>query len=163
MASPVALWKNYTASDLRGLARRTWHTGQARRPLALPVIVDGRRRGDAAQVGDVRLQTIRDWVLQFKAKAPARLQTNLPPGRPPRLDAEHRAALARGIGDGPMSAVDGVVRWRLADLAQWLFEEFRVAIGETALGGVDWSSRGATSSPHEERTMPSTTNATGTP
>ncbi len=33
-----------------------------------------------------------------------------------------------------MPAVDGVVRWRLADLAQRLFEEFRVTIGETALG-----------------------------
>jgi transposase len=77
------------------------------------VILDGGSRGDASQVGDVGLQTIRDWVLQFNAEGPAGLQTNLPPGRPPRLDAEHRP-LARWVEDGPLPAVDGVVRWRLA-------------------------------------------------
>ncbi|HWX14007.1 MAG TPA: hypothetical protein VNY06_03950 [Methylocella sp.] len=30
--------------------------------------------------------------------------------------------------DGPIPAVHGVVRWRLIDLAQWAFEEFRVSI-----------------------------------
>ena len=34
---------------------------------------------------------------------------------------------------GPIPALHGVVRWRLIDLAQWLFEEFRVSISKPTL------------------------------
>jgi len=61
MAAPIALRRDYTASELRGLARRTRDAGQARRLLALAMILDGGSRSDAARVGEVGLQTIRDW------------------------------------------------------------------------------------------------------
>jgi len=32
------------------------------------------------------------------------------------------------VESGPIPAVHGVVRWRLIDLAQWVFEEFRISI-----------------------------------
>ncbi len=44
------------------------------------------------------------------------------------MTEEHRAALARMIEDGPVPAVHGVVRWRLVDLCQWAFEEYRVTV-----------------------------------
>ena len=37
------------------------------------------------------------------------------------------------IESGPIPAVHGVVRWRLIDLAQWIFEEFRIAIAKQTL------------------------------
>jgi len=33
-----------------------------------------------------------------------------------------------------MPAVHGVVRWRLVDLAQWVWEEFRVSVSEDTVG-----------------------------
>jgi hypothetical protein len=41
-----------------------------------------------------------------------------------------RAALAAMIESGPMPALHGVVRWRLIDLCQGLWEEFRVSIAK---------------------------------
>ncbi len=38
------------------------------------------------------------------------------------------------VEQGPMPAVHGVVRWRLVDLAQWLWEEFGVSINEDTVG-----------------------------
>jgi hypothetical protein len=32
------------------------------------------------------------------------------------------------IDEGPISAIHGVVRWRLIDLCQWIFEEFHITI-----------------------------------
>lgn len=32
------------------------------------------------------------------------------------------------IENGPIPAIHGVVRWRLVDLCQWVFEEFRIHI-----------------------------------
>jgi hypothetical protein len=33
-----------------------------------------------------------------------------------------------------MPAVDGVVRWRLVDLVQWVWERFRISISRQTLG-----------------------------
>jgi hypothetical protein len=49
------------------------------------------------------------------------------------LNDTHRAALAEIIESGPMPAVHGVVRWRLIDLCQWIFEEFRLTIAKQTL------------------------------
>jgi transposase len=56
------------------------------------------------------------------------------PGQTPKLDAAQRAALSRLVEDGPIPAVHGVVRWRLRDLAQWIFEEFGITLDETTVG-----------------------------
>ena len=45
-------------------------------------------------------------------------------------DGPHFAGM---IESGPIPAVHGVVRWRLIDLAQWIFEEFRIAIAKQTL------------------------------
>ena len=37
------------------------------------------------------------------------------------------------VESGPIPAVHGVVRWRLIDLAQWIFEEFRIIIAKQTL------------------------------
>ena len=72
------------------------------------------------------LQIVRDWVLRFNAQGPDGLIDRKPPGRQSRLNGAHRAALAAVIESGPIPAVHGVVRWRLVDLRQRLWEEFRV-------------------------------------
>ncbi|HEY6116635.1 MAG TPA: hypothetical protein VI172_11805 [Candidatus Dormibacteraeota bacterium] len=43
------------------------------------------------------------------------------PGQPPKLNHIHRAALKAVIESGPIPAIDGVVRWRLVDLCQWIW------------------------------------------
>jgi transposase len=82
----------------------------------------------------VTLQIVRDWVLKFNVRGPAGLIDRKPPGQPARLQANHRAALAAAIESGPIPAVHGVVRWRLIDLCQWLWEEFRVRVARQTLG-----------------------------
>ena len=68
------------------------------------------------------VQIIRDWALKFNAYGPDGLIDREAPGQPPRLNDEHRAALAAILESGPIPAVHGVVRWRIVDLCQWIFE-----------------------------------------
>jgi transposase len=56
------------------------------------------------------------------------------PGRASRLNDDQRAALAKRVEDGPVPAVDGLVRWRLKDLGGWLFETFGISLDETTIG-----------------------------
>ena len=37
------------------------------------------------------------------------------------------------VESGPISAVHGVVPWRLNDLPRWIFEEFRITIAKQTL------------------------------
>ena len=120
MGSPVSLRDDFDASALRSLARRTRDASQGRRLLALAAIYDGGSRGDAARIGSVGLQTVRDWVLRFNAAGPAGLVDGKAPGQTPKLNEAQRQALARIVESGPIPAVHGVVRWRLID--QWVWE-----------------------------------------
>jgi transposase len=81
----------------------------------------------------VTLQIVRDWVLKFNAQGPDGLIDRKPPGQPSRLTDDHRRHLAQMIEAGPIPAVHGVVRWRLIDLIQWLWDEHRVPISKQTL------------------------------
>jgi transposase len=55
------------------------------------------------------------------------------PGRAPKLNGAQRQELARIIESGPIPAIHGVVRWRLTDLAQWVWEEYRIRLAKQTL------------------------------
>jgi transposase len=130
---PIPLRPDFTAVQLRALARQTKEAPQTRRLLALAAIYDGATRTEAAQIGGVTLQIVRDWVIKFNAHGPAGLIDRKAPGQPAKLTDAHRAALAAVIESGPIPAVHGVVRWRLVDLIQWIWEEFRIVISKQTL------------------------------
>jgi putative transposase len=112
----VLLRGDFDATQLRGFAKKTKDGPQARRLLALVAIYDGARRTEAAKIGGVGLQIIRDWVMRFNARAPDGLLDSKSTGQAPKLNDEQRHAIARL--SGPIPSVHGVVRWRLMDLSQ---------------------------------------------
>ncbi len=134
MGAAIPLRIDYDATMLRRLAKASSDGNQTRRLLALAEIYDSGSRGDAARIGGVGLQVVRDWVLRFNTHGPDGLIDRRAPGQRPKLDDAQRAALARIVEDGPIPAVHGVVRWRLKDLALWVFEEFGIALDETTVG-----------------------------
>ena len=79
------------------------------------------------------LQVVRDWVLRFNAHGPEGLIDRKAPGQPSRLNDEHRAALVAMVENGPIPAVHGVVRWRIIDLCQWLWEDYEVTVSKQTL------------------------------
>jgi transposase len=130
---PIPLRPDFDAGRLRATARRTKHAGQARRLLALAAVYEGATRTEAAKIGGVTLQIVRDWVIKFNADGPEGLIDRQAPGQPSRLNDAHRTALAAVIESGPDPAIHGVVRWRIIDLCQWLWDEFRVSIAKQTL------------------------------
>lgn len=133
MAAAISLRGDFDGAALRRLARESRDAKQVRRLLALASIYEGGRRSEAARIGGIDLQTVRDWVLRFNAKGPDGLIDIKPPGSRPLLGAEQRRALARIVEDGPIPAAHGVVRWRLIDLAQWGWDEFAISISQQTL------------------------------
>ena len=130
---PIPLRGDFDARMTRAAARQSKDGPQARRLLAIAAIYDGATRTQAATIGGVTLQIVRDWVVKFNTHGPEGLIDRKPPGQSPRLNATHRAALAAIVESGPIPAIHDVVRWRIVDLCQWMFEEFRVVIAKQTM------------------------------
>jgi transposase len=133
MAVRIGIRSDYSSSELRRFARRCRDADQVRRLLALATILEGGSRSDAARVGGVTLQIVRDWVIRFNAEGPDGLISRKAPGKVSILNDAQRRALAEQVEAGPIPAAHGVVRWRLIDLAQWIWDEFGLSITKQTL------------------------------
>ncbi len=125
---------DFSAAELRRLATASKHANQSRRLLSLAAVLDGMSRAEAARIGGMDRQTLRDWVHRFNERGPKGSRTAWSKGHPPRLSAEQLAELAEIVETGPDRAVDGVVRWRRVDLQQVVAERFGVAYHERTIG-----------------------------
>ena len=130
----VAVRLDHEAVKLRALAKVAVTPEQARRLLAIALIVEGSSRADAARGTGMDRQTLRDWVHRFNAEGPEGLCDHKAPGRSRRLDAAQLAELKARVAAGPDPAQDGVVRWRLADLCGWAEARFQVGYQERGMG-----------------------------
>jgi transposase len=100
MAAAIGLREGFGSAGLRAPAKSVKGAAQARRLLALAVIYDGGSPTDAARIGGVGLQIVRDWVLGFNARGPDRLIDGKAPGNSPKLSDAQRAEPARIVERG---------------------------------------------------------------
>jgi putative transposase len=130
MGTAIAVRTAYSSQELRSLAARLKDAGQVRRLLAIAAVLDGHSRAEAAKIGGMDRQTLRDWVIRFNEQGPAGLVNKPSPGAPGKLTNEHKGFLARLVEEGPLPAIHGVVRWRACDLIMRLDEEFGISVSD---------------------------------
>ena len=110
MGAAVPLRTDFSAGELRALAKRAEDADQARRLLSLAAVLDGMSRKTAAEMGAMDRQTLRDWVHRFNERGPQGLTNAKAPGPAPKLSPEQKQELKRIVEAGPDPAIDGVVR-----------------------------------------------------
>ena len=133
MAIPITRTE-LSASALRAAARGTKDSYQARRLLALALVLDGASRAVAARAAGMDRQTLRDWVHRYNAEGIEGLCDRPRSGRPPQLSEAELAELADLVETGPELAVHGVVRWRCVDPRGEIKARFGVEISERHVG-----------------------------
>ena len=134
MPRVVEIEPSHTPLELRRLAASTKDANQSRRLLSIASVLDGMSRAEAAKIGGMDRQTLRDWVHRFNAHGPAGLKDNRRRGNPRRLSAAQQAELTEIVETGPDRAVEGVVRWRRIDLQRVIEERFGVEYHERTIG-----------------------------
>jgi transposase len=132
----VRLREDWDAAGVRAAARVAQDGGQVRRLLAIAAVYEGKDRSEAARVGAMDRQTLRDWVHRFNAAGPDGLIDRKPPGVKRRLTVEQEAELNRLIEAGPNVATDGVVRWRCVDLQQLILARWEISYHERTIGKI---------------------------
>ena len=83
---PIALRTDIDAVAVRAAALGSKDAAQTRRLLALAAIYEGSSRTEAARIGGVTLQIVRDWVLKFNAAGPDGLINRKAPGKSSLLE-----------------------------------------------------------------------------
>ena len=136
MPSAVTLRTDYSSVELRRLAKQSKDGNQARRLLSLAAVRDGMNRTEAARIGGMDRQTLRDWVHRFNEQGPDGLLDHKATGGVPRLTAEQKADLPKLVETGPDRQVDGVVRWRRVDLQRVIKQRFGVEYHERYVGKI---------------------------
>ncbi|MDP9757281.1 transposase [Agrobacterium sp. SORGH_AS 745] len=97
MSSAISLRSDFGGDGLRIQVRQTTDTDEARWVLALASIYDGGFRADAARLGSVTLQIVREWRGRFNARGPDGLINGKAPGKPSLLNEGQLTALAQAI------------------------------------------------------------------
>ncbi len=90
---PVPLNEGMSAAEFRSAAARSKDANQAQRLLALAAVRDGLDRGEAARIGGMDRQTLRDWVHAFNARGIDGLVNATAPGRLPKLSPGQKAGI----------------------------------------------------------------------
>ena len=125
-----ARWRERHAMPTRPGACWRWRRSMTGHPAAR------RPRSAVSKCSPSTSSGVRDWVLAFNVEGPPGLIDGKAPGNQPLLNIEQREALKQIVEAGPNPAVDGVVRWRLADLAQWVFAEFGISVSKQTLSRI---------------------------
>jgi transposase len=125
-----------TAVELRLEASKSKDGAVTRRLLALALVLDGHSREESARLAGMDRQTLRDWVHRYNEQGIAGLSNKRPTGLKPRLSAAQCEQVKKWLELGPDVEVDGVVRWRRADIARKIEQTFGVELKERAVGNV---------------------------
>ena len=70
MRQAIPVRTDYTAGEVRRFAQRAKDAAQARRLLAIAAVLDSASREEAAIIGGMDRQTLRDWVIRFNEQEP---------------------------------------------------------------------------------------------
>lgn len=136
MPATVKIRTDYSATELRRLAASSKDANRSRRLLSLAAVLDGMNREEAARIGGMDRQTLRDWVHRFNIQGPDGLKDIRSKGASPRLSPEQLTAFAEVVETGPDRTKDGVVRWRRIDLKRVIEERFGVVYHERTIGKI---------------------------
>ena len=135
MGAPVAVTRmTHTSAELRALAAKTDDADQARRLLAIAMVLDGTSRLDAARQAGMDRQTLRDWVHRYNTTGIDGLVSRKAPGAAPKLTAAQMAELRELVIAGPDPKVHAVIRWRCIDLCAEVTRRFTVTVPERTMG-----------------------------
>lgn len=78
-------------------------------------------------------QIVRDWAVRINALGPDGLTDRKPPCLPSKFNDTHRAALVAAMEQRPIPVIHEVVRRRLVNLIQRVWDEFRMPISKQTL------------------------------
>jgi transposase len=122
----LAIRDDWSAVELRRLARHEPDRRAAMRLLAVANALDGLSRAEAARLAGMERQALHDAVVRYNAEGLDGLHDRPKSGRPAGLTPGQQAALKAWVLRGPNSERDGVSAWRVVDICAHAEEAYGI-------------------------------------
>ena len=122
--------------ELRRLGLEQTSGRVASRMFAIANVLDGLSREEAATHAGMERQCLRDWAHRFNEEGVDGLRDRRHTGRPRRMSAVVEKEFCERVDAGPDAATDKLVRWRRADLQDWLQSKHAINYHERSIGKV---------------------------
>ncbi len=116
---------DFSADELKKMAADSKDARYVRRLLMIASVLEGAKRHEAAKIGNIDVQTLRDWVIRYNVEGSDGLHDRKHLGREPLLDEAEIKEFATLVKADPDLYKDGVVRWRLKDLKHEIWKFFK--------------------------------------
>ena len=129
---PIKPREDISLDELRRILKATRDAKVYRRLLGIIHLLEGGSRNEAQAKSQLSVNTFRHWIVRFNEHGIAGLESIEQTGRPLKISAEARDGLKAKVLSGP-SAADGLLRYRLINLQEYLKKEHGVSI---ALSGI---------------------------
>ena len=136
MPPALIVRRDLSSETLASMADRASDLGYARRLRAIAAILRGASRHEAANIGGMERQTLRDWIERYNKGGPEGLNRKKPSGRPAKLTPGQKRMLGALVLAGPATMPHEATRWRLYDLALLVRQRFGVELDEVSVGRV---------------------------
>lgn len=120
------------SATLREEAKKEKDSRICRRLLGIAHLLDGGSRQEAQKIACLTVNTFRTWMKRFNEQGIPGLRSKQSPGRPVIISQTIAEKLKEKVLAGP-SQEEGLVRYRISDLQQYLKEEHQITIGISGL------------------------------
>jgi len=119
--------------ELKVAVRGEKNSKVCRRLLGIIHLLEGGSRQEAQNIACLSVNVMRKWIKRFNQDGIEGLRSIKQTGRPPRMSWEVKQALRAKVLEGP--GEEGLARYRLIDMKQYLKEEFGVDTSVTRIWG----------------------------
>lgn len=136
MSKLIKVSTEYSAGDLRRLARGEDSRRAAMRMLAIAETLDGADRGTAARRADMSDQALCDAIKRFNKEGLDGLHDRPIPGRPAKLSKAQLEELRAIVLKGPDIETDGLSSYTRDDLVKIVAEKWHVKYAVTSMGKI---------------------------
>jgi len=120
---------NQILKSLYERLQQAYALGQLRlvkRIHVLLYVIDGKDASEVAEILNLSVQTVRNYVKAFLLRKLESLVYRFSPGRPAKLSVAERKELSEAIDAGPEAAGFDCGCWNTALIREWIFNHFEV-------------------------------------
>lgn len=136
MTKRILICSELSPQDLRQASFTAETRRERQRMQAIAHSMEGMTRSEAARLGDMSNQALKDAIKRYNAEGCAGLKDRPHTGRPPKLDDAQRAALHDIALAGPDIEKEHLSAYTREDLAGIAKAKWNVSYGATSIGRI---------------------------
>lgn len=130
---PTPIKSHHTRDELYKISKKEKNGRTRARILGIAAILEGKKRTEAAKIAGLNENVFRIWIKRYNEQGIDGLKSIKPPGRSKKTTADMRIAVKEKMLAGANYERDGLIRFRLSDIKDFLNKEYNVEYSQSGV------------------------------